>query len=289
MGYLQTSRAYKGFHYSVLSKESLDYLHRRTLEMADEIVKIFEENGIRYSICGGTLLGAVTTGKVIPWDDDFDMCVLEEDYEKARQLLLERGVKGAIVQCESTEPKYFHGWTKIRDLKSSVGPDKDGYANTGVWVDMYKLHRIKKNAIEWFVCKEHIAYLWCRFCRAGLGSIEFVKRFFKANLLNKVIISLIKQIIRRGGASILSARHPRLSLPNRMSYPCANIRWKGELIMASVMPKAISSTITGKVIIPCRRMNFAESVLTKFKSNNFVCNNFSFHQAVVSDSLLMAA
>lgn len=88
VSYLQKSRAYKGFHYSVLKPEMLDYIHKRTLEMMKDILLIFEENNIRYAICGGTLLGAVTTGKFIPWDDDFDVCVFDEDYDRMKELLI---------------------------------------------------------------------------------------------------------------------------------------------------------------------------------------------------------
>lgn len=205
MGYLEKSRIYKGFYYGDLSKEGLDYLHRRTLEMADEVVGLFHKNGIRYSICGGTLLGAETTGKVIPWDDDFDMCVLDEDYERARRLLLEHGITDAIVQCRETESKYYHGWIKIRDTKSSTGPDKDGYVNTGVWVDMYKLYRIRKSAVDWFVCKEHITYLWRRFRFSDFGIGEFLKRFFRANLLYKTIKSLLPLIVSSSDVYIIGS------------------------------------------------------------------------------------
>lgn len=36
----------------------------------------------------GTFLGVATTGKFIPWDDDVDICVLEDDYEKMRTQLI---------------------------------------------------------------------------------------------------------------------------------------------------------------------------------------------------------
>ena len=57
--YLQDSKAYKGYHYSVLEPDAFEYLHRRTLEMFRQVKDIFDRNGIKYMICGGTLLGAV--------------------------------------------------------------------------------------------------------------------------------------------------------------------------------------------------------------------------------------
>ena len=44
------------------------------------------QNQITYWATGGTLLGAVRNGGLIPWDDDIDVCILEGDEEKLKQL-----------------------------------------------------------------------------------------------------------------------------------------------------------------------------------------------------------
>ncbi len=110
--YLEKSRAYKGYHYSVLDSSALDYLHQRTLEMFKQVKCIFEANSIRYMICGGTLLGAIGggNGHFIPWDDDFDVCIFEEDYERAVDCLTneETGLSdGAVLQCVKTDPNWM--------------------------------------------------------------------------------------------------------------------------------------------------------------------------------------
>lgn len=51
------------------------------------ITKLCEENKLTYFINYGTLLGAVRHKGFIPWDDDIDVCVMRDDYEKLVGLL----------------------------------------------------------------------------------------------------------------------------------------------------------------------------------------------------------
>jgi LPS biosynthesis protein len=65
-----------------LTKEQLRQLQKIELEMLEEVDRICKKNNIRYTIIGGTLLGAVRHGGFIPWDDDADVAMLRSEYEK---------------------------------------------------------------------------------------------------------------------------------------------------------------------------------------------------------------
>lgn len=55
------------------------------LEILDAIDAFCREKGLRYSLCGGTLLGAVRHQGYIPWDDDLDLTMPRPDYDRFRE------------------------------------------------------------------------------------------------------------------------------------------------------------------------------------------------------------
>ena len=73
-----------------ISDEVMRDIHKCTQEILDVFVKVCEENNLRYYLIYGTLLGAVRHKGPIPWDDDLDVCMPREDFEKFKRIMLER-------------------------------------------------------------------------------------------------------------------------------------------------------------------------------------------------------
>ena len=66
----------------VLTDNELKQMHKIQLNMLIEFDKVCRNNNIKYILDAGTLLGAIRHKGFIPWDDDIDVRMLRDDYEK---------------------------------------------------------------------------------------------------------------------------------------------------------------------------------------------------------------
>ena len=128
-------------------------------------------------------------GHFIPWDDDFDVCIFEEDYDKAVECLTDpkTGLSdGAVLQCVKTDPNYYLGWMKVRDQRSHTYPDAPKFKENGVWIDLYKLVKVKKCDVPVLIAKEAIDYLKRRLAVGGLTQEEYDERIRAGKLIDKL-------------------------------------------------------------------------------------------------------
>lgn len=92
----------------------LDEIKKIEIEMMKEIKRICEKHNIKYFLVGGSLLGAIRHGGFIPWDDDLDIGMLREDYEKFRAVAPNELDERFSYQSFEHEPSSHYIFDKIR-------------------------------------------------------------------------------------------------------------------------------------------------------------------------------
>lgn len=69
-----------------LTEKQLQKVQMIQQELLDEFVRVCEDNKLKYYSSYGTLIGAVRHNGSIPWDNDSDVCMPREDFEKFKKL-----------------------------------------------------------------------------------------------------------------------------------------------------------------------------------------------------------
>lgn len=118
----------------------LNEIKKIELNVLIEVAKLCEEQGLRYWLAGGTLIGAIRHHGFIPWDDDIDIAMPRSDYMKL------------IAYCKENETPFDLFAHEINDghfrlfakacSKDTIVEENDGRYSlcpTGIWVDIFPL------------------------------------------------------------------------------------------------------------------------------------------------------
>lgn len=94
------------------------------LQILKDVVRVCDNNNIKYMISSGTLLGAVRHGGFIPWDDDTDIYMPLSDYKKFLKIAQRELGEKYFVQNYKTDKNYSEMWTQIRANGTTSMPVK---------------------------------------------------------------------------------------------------------------------------------------------------------------------
>ena len=108
-----------------------------------------DEHNLTYALYGGTLLGAVRHGDIIPWDDDVDVCMPRPDYEKLIELEKTKKIPGCTL-CGPWMDNYIYPFLKVSLDATKVVERylEKRYSVFGIYLDIFPIDACPVNYKE---------------------------------------------------------------------------------------------------------------------------------------------
>lgn len=118
---------------------STEFIQKESYEILKVFHIICEKENLKYILDYGTLLGAVRHDGFIPWDDDLDVSMPRDDYEKFLAVAEKYLPENMSIQNYKTDPNYLVPFTKIRKTDTYVQELELNMYNIkkGVWLDIF--------------------------------------------------------------------------------------------------------------------------------------------------------
>ena len=114
--------------------ELLDFVKGKLLEIMDFIHDVCVKENIKYSLSGGTMIGAVRHRGFIPWDDDIDITMLREEYNRFAQVIKE--------YCDKSGKFEFFLYRRTPRVKFAEDPVFGNNRIGGIKVDIFLLDNL---------------------------------------------------------------------------------------------------------------------------------------------------
>ena len=185
----------------MLSKQELRKLQLAELDILKVFVEICKRNNLKYFIIGGTLLGAIRHRGFIPWDDDIDVAMPRDDYEKLLDILKEQLSEPYGYLHYSVSETYreyslkiIHNTIFCYENKLDVEKSK-----TNLWIDILPLDAVPNNKFAYTIFKMAV-YFWK--AMLSFKNIDTIKNNKKRPLIERTLIKFaqivpVKKVISR--------------------------------------------------------------------------------------------
>lgn len=150
-------------------EETLKHLKEIILEIFKDFVKICEKYDLEYFATGGTAIGALRHNGFIPWDDDIDVNMLREDYNKFMEVApKEMGDKYIFMDASTQEnyPLMFAKMVKRGTRFVEAGYEQASYP-LGIFIDIFPYDKTPEDNVArkkiikktWNIARWHVLTL----------------------------------------------------------------------------------------------------------------------------------
>ena len=125
-------------------------LQDKILEIMEDLDKFCADNDVNYCLMGGSALGAKRHGGFIPWDDDLDIFMTPDNYERFRDLFREKGdhKKYYLQEWGAVDGMVTISKIRLNDTTYIEESLKDWDIHHGIYIDIFILHNCPNNRLS---------------------------------------------------------------------------------------------------------------------------------------------
>ena len=128
------------------------------LEILEATADFCEKNGLKYLLAYGTLLGAIRHKGFIPWDDDIDIMMPRQDYEKLLQLWQDDD-RYQVLECRKNRD-YPYQFAKVCMADTyMVEKDVTVSYDMGLYIDIFPCDEVPSDPRKTGAMVKHLARL----------------------------------------------------------------------------------------------------------------------------------
>lgn len=130
---------------SYIDNSDKQQLNEKLVELLVVLNNVCNKYNIQYFVFAGTMLGAVRHHGIIPWDDDVDVILPRDDYNKLIKVSLEGAFKHPyFLQNPNTDIGFPKGYCRLRNSETTEIPIVDVYekCNHGIFIDIFPLDKL---------------------------------------------------------------------------------------------------------------------------------------------------
>lgn len=196
------------------------------LEMLEEVDRICKKCNIHYNIIAGTLLGAVRHGGYIPWDDDADVAMLREEYEKFRKACKkELDHTRFYFQDHRNTKGYRWGYGKLRRKNTLFLREFQEHMpyEQGIFIDIFPLDGVPDNyllrSLKNFECFCVRKILWSKVGKVA-DSRWYMRKWYA--LLDRIPE---KKVFSYYHKMIAKAHKKKTRMVRILMFPTPNDEW----------------------------------------------------------------
>lgn len=168
------------------------------LDLLQELLRVCEKYGMKIFFDGGSLLGAIRHKGYIPWDDDIDLSMFREDFEKLCEIAPIEFAEPYEAQFSDSGEKYLYGHGKLRNKRTAAiqknEMNRNLPYNQGIFIDIFPLDNLADGVWPLRIQKAKVAI----FRYASYVCAYFSTRYFKSKSIFGFFIKQPIHFVFRG-------------------------------------------------------------------------------------------